>query len=68
MRKQLSFTPRGGLPIGADKFLECLECGETVPLSGERNTHCKCQNIGVDADYGRVAIRDWDRVNLFGEV
>lgn len=67
MKKYLSFVPNGSLPFGSNVFLECLQCGEIVPLSLEKNTRCKCQNIRLDAEYGRVAIRDWSAIKLFQE-
>jgi len=68
VKKYLDFVPNGSLPPGKDKFLECLLCGETVPVYPEHNTRCMCQNIRVDMEYGRVAIRDWNAIKLFEEV
>jgi hypothetical protein len=68
MKNYLSFVPKGTLPTGPNVFLECLQCGEIIPLSLEKNTRCKCQNIRLDAQAGRIAIRDWSAIKLFQEV
>jgi len=68
MRKYLPFAKKGGLPSTPNKFLECLECSDIVQLFSKENTHCKCQNIRLDADWGRVAIKDWDKIKLFEEI
>ncbi|MBN8711692.1 MAG: hypothetical protein BGO12_18290 [Verrucomicrobia bacterium 61-8] len=68
MKKELSFVKNGGLPNTPNKFLECLECTGIVPLFSKENTHCKCNNICLDVDYGRVSIRDWDKIRLFEEI
>lgn len=68
MKNYLSFVPNGRLPSGKSVFIECLQCGEIVPTKPDNNTHCKCENVWLDADYGRVVIRDWNLIKVFEEV
>jgi hypothetical protein len=43
---------------GVDIFYHCLICDEYVDSVSMENANCRCGNVGVDADYYRVAI--WD--------
>lgn len=65
MKKYLDFVPNGALPSDKDVFLECLKCNEIVPTKPERNMHCKCENVWLDADYGRAVVRDWSALKVF---
>jgi len=48
-----------------DLFYECLRCGESIPSRPVGSTHCKCRNIMIDVDYGRLSIEDHDKARLF---
>jgi hypothetical protein len=67
MRTYLSLVPNQSIPTGPNLFLECLLCGEVVQLSMSKNARCTCQNIRLDAEAGRIAIRDWNKIKLFEE-
>jgi len=60
-----SFNPSAGYPAGSNLFYECQRCGEAVPSRPLDSTHCKCRNIMIDADYGRIDIEDHAQVKLF---
>jgi len=55
----------GGHPAGVGMFYECLRCGEVVPAKPPDSTHCRCRNIMIDVDYGRLRIEDESMVKLF---
>ena len=63
-RSYHSFDPSSGYPAGSALFYECLKCGVTVPSLPKESTHCRCRNIMIDAEYGRIKIRDHTRVRL----
>lgn len=64
-REYLTLNPEEGYPIGSDLFYECLTCNETVPSMPRGNAHCKCRNIMLDVDFGRISIRDNSKIKLF---
>ncbi len=55
---EISFNPAQGYPAGDDLYYECLKCGELIPSFPQDNISCKCANISIDKDYGRMTI--WD--------
>ena len=63
----IQFDPSEGYPARYDLFYECLRCGETIPSLPPDSTHCKCRNIMIDADYGRIKIQDHSQVRLYSE-
>ncbi len=54
-----------GYPADKSLFYECLKCGDVVPSKPADSTHCKCRNIMIDTDYGRVDVQDTTKVRLF---
>lgn len=60
-----SFDPAKGYPAGAGLFYECLRCGEVVTSMPVVGIRCKCRNIMIDVDYGRIKIQDHGAVKLF---
>lgn len=64
-RVYVPFDPSTGFPAENDLYFECLQCGDVIPTLPDDNVHCKCRNIMIDVDYGRVAVREQDRVRLF---
>jgi hypothetical protein len=66
-RTYRSFNPATGYPASKGLFYECLKCGEVVPSKPDDSTSCKCRNIMIDVDYGRMRIQEPDRVRLFSE-
>ena len=62
-----SLDPSAGYPAGSDLSYECRQCGGSVPSLPERSVGCSCGNVFIDVDYGRVCIRDHNKVRLFSE-
>jgi hypothetical protein len=56
-RKYLSFDPAAGYPAGRRIRYECLVCGVTLPSIPAHTDSCRCENIVVDVDAGRVAVK-----------
>jgi len=61
----ISFDPSAGYPAGRTLFYECQSCGETIPSLPKESIGCRCRNILIDVDYGRVSIKDHQHVKLF---
>ena len=60
-----SFNPATGYPAGSNLFYECQRCGVSIPSRPPDSTHCKCRNIMIDVDYGRIKIQDHTQVKLY---
>ena len=67
MRQYKPFDYSKSYPAGEKLFHECALCGDVVPSSPKDSVHCSCRNIMIDANYGRIKIRDHDKVKLFCE-
>jgi len=67
-REYLTFNPAKGYPADKTLFYECLDCNEVVPSMPNDNAHCKCRNIMIDIDYGRIDIQDVNKVRLFKRI
>jgi hypothetical protein len=64
-KRYISFDPAEGYPTGTDLSYECLNCGESVSSLPSGNTGCRCGNIFIDVDYGRMAVEDDAKIRLF---
>ena len=67
MKQYLDFVPDKGIPMSEDVYIECTNCGDissTKPIGGFR---CKCLNVKIDSDFGRLSVKDWSRIKLFEE-
>lgn len=64
-REYRAFNPTMGYPADESLFYECLRCGDVVPSKPDDSAHCKCRNIMVDVDYGRMDVQDATKVRLF---
>ena len=64
-RSYFSFNPEVGYPAAVNIFYECLGCGGVLPSLPTDSVHCKCRNIMIDTDYGRVAVTDHSKVRCF---
>lgn len=62
-----SFDPRKARPSRVGLFYECTICGDVIPSKPSDSLGCKCGNIFIDIDAGRLAIKDQDAVRLFEE-
>jgi hypothetical protein len=64
-REYRRFDPAESHPVEKNLFYECLACGNTVHSMSKKGSSCKCQNVMIDADSGRIKIRDNAKVKLF---
>ncbi len=58
MKKYLAVDTQRGYPTGSDMFYECQLCGISIPSFPKDSIGCKCRNIFIDVDYGRVSVKD----------
>lgn len=54
----IPFDPQQGYPAGDALFYECLNCGTIIPSRPTDSTTCRCGNISLDVDYGRLSIKE----------
>jgi hypothetical protein len=54
-----------GYPAGELIYYECTVCGISVPSMPRNAAACKCRNIIIDADAGRVAVKDVSRMRAY---
>ncbi len=66
-RTYKAIDPDKSYPSGAHAFYQCELCGDVVPSSPKASVHCRCRNIRIDADAGRIAIRDHAHAKFFYE-
>lgn len=59
------YNPAAGYPAGSNLYYECLGCGDIVPSQPPDSVACKCRNIMIDFDYGRLKIQDALTTKLF---
>jgi hypothetical protein len=68
MKKYLEIEINVGttrLPSGKNLFYECQICGEEVASAPEYAEVCKCRNIMVDPEAGRMVFSDITEVKVF---
>lgn len=64
-KKYIRFDSGRGYPSGVDLRYECILCGDvllSIPLD---NVSCKCGNIRIDVDSGRVAVNESSAMKIF---
>lgn len=63
----IQFDPKDGYPTGKDVAYECTNCGGVVSSipGNDEPWRCTCGNIKVDADAGRVSVRDHSKMRAF---
>lgn len=64
-RVYFSFDPANGYPAGENVYYECERCGGVLKSLPEDSVHCECKNIIIDADYGRVSVKDHSLMRAF---
>lgn len=52
-------------PAGPDIYYECLVCGENVSSMPKHSIACKCRNIIVDVDAGRLAVKNLESFEAY---
>jgi hypothetical protein len=61
----LNFEPAMGYPVSKSIFYECGLCGDYIPSQPDRSVRCKCRNIVIDADAGRVSVKNEEQFKVF---
>ena len=64
-RKYIDFDARAGYPTGTQIRYECGVCGDVLPSMPAHAVACKCRNVIVDVDAGRVAVKDAGMLKAF---
>ena len=64
-RKYLNTDFSKGYPAGDDISYECDVCGDTLPSKPMHSVACKCRNMIIDVDAGRVAVKDTSQVRVY---
>jgi hypothetical protein len=64
-RRYLDFDPRSGYPAGRDVFFDCVRCGTVLPSMPLDSMACKCGNVRIDVDYGRIGVTDHELLKAF---
>lgn len=64
-RKYIVFDPSKGYPAGTSVRYECGICGDTVASMPENAAACKCRNLIVDSDAGRIAVKDSSKMKAY---
>lgn len=67
MRREIHFNPKRGWPSAEGLFYQCMRCGEVIPSKPAVCTGCRCRNIFIDVDAGRLAAEHEDEIKLFVE-
>lgn len=57
-KKYLNIDPARGYPAGDTIRYECLVCGDTLMSIPPHAVACKCRNVIVDVDAGRVTVKN----------
>lgn len=66
MKKEYIKTDfKNGYPSGKDVFYECEICYDIIPSAPSKITECKCKNIIIDPDFGRIIIREESKIKVF---
>lgn len=60
----ITYDLQHGYPTGDNLFYECLACHTIVPSLPPDSTSCRCHNIKIDGDNGRLSIRNQVRTRL----
>jgi hypothetical protein len=64
-KKYIQLDASRGYPAGKNIYYECEICGESVPSEPKNAAACACRNIIVDADAGRVSIKELSKLKVY---
>ncbi len=67
MKKEyVPFDPQisGGYPRDTTLYFECGKCGELIPSDPKESVYCKCYNIMIDVDAGRISVKRLEKMRL----
>lgn len=61
----MTFDPAKGYPASKSIFYECGLCGDYISSQPDISVRCKCRNIVIDADAGRVSVKNEEQFKVF---
>ena len=61
-RCSLTFDPARGYPVGKRVTYTCLACSNDVPSKPSHAEACRCGNIAIDPDAGRISVQHADQI------
>lgn len=64
-KNYLPIDPVRGYPAGDSIIYECLSCGDTLQSIPSHAVACKCRNVIVDVDAGRVTVKDANKFRVY---
>jgi hypothetical protein len=64
-RRVIRFDPAAGYPAGAAIRYRCGSCGDVLSSLPDRPIACSCRNVTIDADAGRLAVKDHSAFEAF---
>ncbi|MDN7180725.1 hypothetical protein M0D69_22540 [Caballeronia sp. SEWSISQ10-4 2] len=64
-KQYLAFDAATGYPAGSRIRYECANCGGILESLPEHAVACKCRNVIVDSDAGRVSVKDLAQFRIF---
>ncbi|WP_157395771.1 hypothetical protein [Pseudomonas sp. GM48] len=64
-KKYINFEASRGFPAGERIRYECEICGETLLSMPQNAAACKCRNIIVDADAGRISVKSPEKMKAY---
>ena len=55
-------------PRGDEFFYRCRKCNGIIPSAPENTIGCSCENIIIDLEYFRIAVRDLESFEVLRKV
>ena len=52
------------IPRDKDIFYKCMECGGIISSTPKGKMGCKCRDIFIDKDYGRLIVDDLSKIEV----
>lgn len=66
-RNYIEFKVLDGYPAGKSIFYECLICETVLSSLPSHAVACKCRNVIIDTDAGRIAVKSAKKIRIFLE-
>jgi len=64
-RSYVDFDQTIGYPGSKSLYFECGLCGDYIPSQPKESVSCKCMNILIDVDAGRVSVKKEKLIKVF---
>lgn len=64
-KKYIKYDPNKSYPTGEDIFYECLKCHTASVSVPDESWSCKCGNVMLDIDYGRLSVKDQSLFTIY---